>query len=258
MLPEYYYEYNRDDTDYFNTGNVYCNEHFHKAIEILFCISGEKETIVDGERYLLKSGEILFVPPFSVHQYIYNQNGGECLCLVLPVSYSDVYNRKTDGRRFENIVFKGEQKTADIYNHLKLLTEADELLKEGIYCYIISRLIKDIPLSNRKITTEKAFAVRALNYINEHFFEDIDLQTVAKALGYSRCYFSSMFNKHFHMSFSLFLNNVRISRSIPMLRGDTVANVSRSVGFNNVQSYFQNFKRVTGTTPKSYIKEHVK
>lgn len=258
MLPEYYYEYNRDDADYFNRGNSYCNEHFHKAIEILYCISGEKETIVDGERYLLKSGEILFVPPFSVHQYILGENGGECFCCVLPVSYSDIYKRKTDSRRFESIVIKDGQKTADIYNHLKLLTDADELLKEGIYCYILSRLIKDTPLSDRKITNERAFAVRALNYINEHFFEDIDLRAAAKALGYNRCYFSSMFNKHFHISFSLFLNNVRINRSIPMLTEETVANVSRSVGFNNVQSYFQNFKRVTGTTPKNYIKEHFK
>lgn len=258
MFPEYYYEYNRDGIDYFKQENVYCDEHFHKAIELLYCVNGEKEAEIDDEHFLLKEGEILFVPPFSVHQYIYSEVGGECFCCVLPVLYSDIYKKKTDERRFSELVFKNSELNEDIYNHLKMLEGADDLLKQGIYSYILSRLIAHTPLSDKRVKSEEAFAVKTLGYITKHYNENISLESASKALGYNRCYFSTMFNKHFRTSFSLFLNNLRINRSIHMLREETVTTVAQRVGFNNAQSFFQNFKRVTGTTPKNYIKEHFK
>lgn len=258
MLPEYYYEYDRDDVDYFNKANVYCDEHFHKSIELLYCINGEKETFVDGERYLLRAGDMLFVPPFSVHSYTLDQNDALCFCCVLPVFYSDIYKKKTGDRRFLNLVFEASPKIDDIFDHLKMLYVADDLLKQGVYSYALSRLITDTPLSDKKVVKEKAFAIKVIGYISQHYSEDINLESISNALGYNRCYFSTMFNKHFRTSFSLFLNNLRINRSIPMLKVETVATVAQKVGFNNIQSYFKNFKRVTGTTPKNYIKEHFK
>ena len=258
MMPEYYYEYDRDDADYFIKENVCCDEHIHKSIELLYCVSGEREVFVDGEHHILRSGDLVFVPPFTVHKFSYDKSGGDCYCCILPIGYSDIYKKKTDDRRFLNLVFENSPKIDDVRNHLAMLYTADDLLKQGVYSYVLSRLITNTPLSDKKEINERAFAVKAISYISQHYCEDINLESISNALGYNRCYFSTTFNKHFRTNFSLFLNNLRINRSIPMLKDETVAVVAQRVGFNNIQSYFKNFKRVTGTTPKNYIKEHFK
>ena len=46
---------------------------------------------------------------------------------------------------------------------------------------------------------------------------------------------------------------VRINKSLPLLRTHSVSETARLVGYHSEQSYFSNFKKVTGQTPRAYL-----
>jgi ribonucleoside-diphosphate reductase alpha chain len=83
--------------------------------------------------------------------------------------------------------------------------------------------------------------------------ESVDL---AKEFGYSKYYFSNLFNSKIKSSLPKFLNSVRINKSLELLRSNKITDVAYMVGFNSPQQFYLNFKKVLNVTPKQYLKNN--
>ena len=59
---------------------------------------------------------------------------------------------------------------------------------------------------------------KCISYINEHYNEDINLETVANIVHLNPSYFSSIFKKEVGVSFSNYLNKIRIEQSKLLLK----------------------------------------
>ena len=58
------------------------------------------------------------------------------------------------------------------------------------------------------------------------------------------------------MTYMHYLNTVRVSKAFFMLRnGDSVQNVCRNCGFENVSHFIQLFKRIQHMTPYQYASQ---
>lgn len=251
------YQMHRDNEEYFRFGRCLSNLHFHRAVELIYCIKEPKPVIVGGVEYTLREGEVLFVPPLIPHIYP-KVESHKSLCVVMPVSYSDILEKEIAKQKFSDYIIKDSSVSKDIFTHMQMLEKCEmPLLKQSIYTYILSRCIENLPLDESDDNSKQEFSVRALIYIEEHYKEKLTSLTVAKALGYTPCYFSSLFNQSFKCSFNAYLNMVRINKAIPMLKKETVSVVSESVGFSSLQSFYGNFKTVTGKTPREYIKTNL-
>lgn len=93
-------------------------------------------------------------------------------------------------------------------------------------------------------------------YINTHYKEDLNLNLIAEIFYISPNYLSSIFNKKNHMSFSDYVNELRIQEAKRYLRNTKikVCDISKNVGYKN-NSYFVNiFKKNVGMTPNKYRK----
>ena len=250
-----FYQQYQDITDYFKIGRCCCREHFHRAIEIMYCIHTKKPILVDGRNLFLDEGELIVIPPLNVHSSprIETQRS---LCVILPVSYSDIFDMHTKGKRLESFIITDKSVAKDIYEHLIQLNKCDDtLLKQGIYTYVLAKILKNIKLTDCNTKEDSAFSIQILNYIEQHYTEKLTQERLAAIFGYNRNYFSSLLKKHVHTSFSSYLNIVRINKSIAMLDKYPALEVAEKVGFSNVQSFYQNFKKVTGTTPAKYLKQ---
>ncbi len=249
-----HFQYHRDNTDYFHIGRCNCQEHFHRSIELIYTISNAKPVTVDGQSFFLEEGELLIVPPFYTH-YFPIENNHRSVCVVLPVAFSDTYNQYTADKHPESLVLKNKALTMDLYTHLLQLQNCDmPLLKNGIYSYVLAKILQNVVFSELDKRENTLFAAEVLKYIEQHYAETLTQESLSKAFGYNRHYFSSLFNKTLHISFSSYLNIVRINKAIPMLSSHPIAEISESVGFGNVQSFYQNFKKVTGTSPAEYLR----
>jgi YesN/AraC family two-component response regulator len=91
-------------------------------------------------------------------------------------------------------------------------------------------------------------------YIEAHYTEDISLQDVANAMGYSDAYFCKIFKQCFDKSFITYLNDFRTGKAIALLGDVTVSikDVSTKAGYRDANYFTRIFKRSMGVTPSEY------
>lgn len=109
---------------------------------------------------------------------------------------------------------------------------------------------------SRKELTNKDIVFQAMDYIRAHY-SNISLADVAGVVGLSPAYFSSLFKKETGLSYTNYLNRIRISESKRLLRQEgSIAEIALMVGYSD-QSYFSNvFRKCEGVTPKSWRDHH--
>ncbi len=247
------YEYYRDVEEYFHISRTVSRGHFHRAIELVYCLKLPKPVTIDGEELTLNEGELLFVPPFSTHIFPRIEEHSS-LCVVLPVSYTDIYDTHTDGKCFENLIVTDKELAKNIYTMLTQLKKtATPLTRDGIYRYVLGAILDNATLVDKKPNKSGALAIKVLTYLEKHYSEELSLESVAAALGYSRTYFSAKFKSIFHSGFCEYLSMLRIKKSLALLGKQPVSKIAFTVGFGSSQSYYTNFKKVMGTTPSAYL-----
>ncbi|MGN0160592.1 MAG: response regulator [Lachnospiraceae bacterium] len=99
-----------------------------------------------------------------------------------------------------------------------------------------------------------AIAGEIRKYIDNHYTEDISLQHVAGAMGYSDAYFCKLFKQCFDKNFITYLNDYRIKRAIELLNdiSESIRDISSEVGYRDANYFARIFKRNTGLTPSEY------
>jgi len=247
------YQMHRDNAEYFRFGKTLCSLHFHRAIELVYCIETQKPVSVRGEEMTLEEGELLLVPPLCSHIFPPKKNM-HALCVVMPVSYSDLLEQQTEGKHIANLIVHDKGLAKDIYDHLCMLENCrTPLLRDSIYRYCLARLLEQVVLAEGKAAENSDFAAEVLRYIQKHYAEKLTSEMVAAALGYNPCYFSSTFNRRFRMTFPAYLNGYRIDHAKSLLSKLPAAEVAERVGFASPQSFYRNFKSITGKTPSEYM-----
>ncbi len=95
---------------------------------------------------------------------------------------------------------------------------------------------------------------RICGFVNERFHDTIDQQEVAALVGMSASTFSRYFRKRTSMSFSRFVNEVRISHACKRLveTDDTVLAISQDCGFGNLSNFNRRFRDLRGLSPREF------
>lgn len=94
----------------------------------------------------------------------------------------------------------------------------------------------------------------ALDYIREHFNEEIVINDLAARLDMSPGYFSSTFKKEVGQSTMQYITGLRMERAREYLETTnlSVAVIAKNVGYEDSQYFFRVFKKTTGMTPLQY------
>jgi len=94
----------------------------------------------------------------------------------------------------------------------------------------------------------------ALQFISDHFHEDITLEEVAQLMNFHPHYFSKWFKKETGQTFSDYLTHKRIEKAKELMKQNDlhVKEISYHVGYNDPNYFSRVFKKVTNMTPKEY------
>ena len=103
---------------------------------------------------------------------------------------------------------------------------------------------------------DSGLVARCLNYIQEHYTEDFDIETMARAVAVSPSYLFRSFKKKMDMTPMHFRNIVRIEKSKLLLcqSNRRIELVALDLGFTDVKYFSYLFKQVTGQTPGTFRK----
>ncbi len=93
-------------------------------------------------------------------------------------------------------------------------------------------------------------------YIIHHFTEPIRLEDIAAKAHMVPTAFCRYFKKRTGKSFSTFLNEFRVGHANRLLAENKVkiSSIAQECGFNNLSNFNEQFKKITGYTPKEYRK----
>lgn len=96
----------------------------------------------------------------------------------------------------------------------------------------------------------------AKEYMEEHMAENISLSAVAEKTGVSAAYLSTIFTKKLGMSFTDYLNTIRIQCACDYMNDATmkVYEIAYKVGFHDEKYFSKVFKKATGMSPSEYRK----
>lgn len=106
--------------------------------------------------------------------------------------------------------------------------------------------------------TKRPEIIKALEYINRHYMNNITLNDVASYVGFSRNYFCRIFKEETGENFVEYLNRFRVEKAKRLLRSSNcnVLEVAAKVGMQDYRYFCKVFKTLTGYKPSAF-KKHI-
>jgi two-component system response regulator YesN len=148
---------------------------------------------------------------------------------------------------------------------------AVEALRAGVRDYLkkpislgqltetIDALITKTPPASRESRPEPRrllhpAVLRAVEFAEEHFCEDITLDLVARRAALSKFHLCRLFRQETGSGLRDYLRRLRIARAKILLAStrSTVTEVAYAVGFNDLAHFDKVFARIVGVTPTDY------
>lgn len=101
---------------------------------------------------------------------------------------------------------------------------------------------------------EQTLITRVVTYIEEHYMEEISLESVAAVAFMNPYYFSSFFKKHMKRNFKQYVTDLRMRQAIVLLKHTDmmVYEIAEKVGYNNARHFSDMFKKQIGKLPQEF------
>jgi LacI family transcriptional regulator len=112
--------------------------------------------------------------------------------------------------------------------------------------------------STEVVAAENPLVVRAVRYVQEHLGEELTAREVLRRIPAARRTIEQAFRRHLDCSIGQYINRSRVDRARQLLTDTTFSSTQIAVrcGFSSAAQFARVFKRLTGTTPVAYRKEH--
>ena len=105
------------------------------------------------------------------------------------------------------------------------------------------------------LTAEKQQKIApAVEYISQHYNENLTNDLLARVTGMSTVYFRKLFTKMMGISPIAYAHRLRVEKAKEILRSDygTLSDVAQSLGYSSLYDFSRAFKRHTGVSPSRY------
>ncbi len=253
---------------------VFCDKrslfHWHHNFEICQMLENEMDICINGVIVHAKEGDIITIGENVVHQF---QATVESAYLrVMQFSLKVLMESGIPIKKCQAHITREQQdEIPGFRKNVNFLLDAIEEEKQtqhgennyfqqcmvsALYCL----LTRHFPSKESEDLTkgQKEF-LRILEYIDEHFEENINVGVLAERLFMYRGTLSSVFSKHAGMSLNDYIYSLRIKKANEMMvQGRSITEAALGSGFQSVRTFNNTYKKLTGITPTEYRKKSVK
>lgn len=96
-----------------------------------------------------------------------------------------------------------------------------------------------------------------VNFVLQHFNEDLSLDRIAGLVGMNASYFSRFFRRSTGNTFNEFVTQIRIGKACELLATSEqqISQISYAVGYNNIANFNRRFREHKGLTPRDYRRQ---
>lgn len=252
--------------------------HWHEEIEVIIVLDGSCDYRINLDTFVINKGDILIIDSQSLHSltYIPNQN---MTWASFVFNINMLKSSNTDGvllKYIAPLLNHQHQLPIIIKDNINCYSKIFNVIENIIYCYYEKDIAYELELKSLLFkffsllykndliekhqdknsltinTTDKIKLI--LNYINDHYSEDISINTLAELCEYSQYHFMRFFKKHIGLTCIQYINNLRLEKSSILLTStnNTIMDISLEVGFDNLSYFNKLFKRKYNLTPKEF------
>lgn len=233
--------------------NLHNISHWHMEHELIACREGSAQIMLDDTMYNITQRQCIFCHSGRVHYISASPDSLLLVCLFNEKMYDSI----TSPFALENPVFEDRYgilpKLSEIRHELQNQPIFFECRTEAMIGEILVDIFRGEPLREAQwqfsdvITRYK----QLLNQIDLEY-EHITYQDAVQFMNMSDAYFSRYFKRQAGMTFSQYLNVVRIEKAVQLLDSAPtmkITDVMLRCGFNTIRSFNRVFREVTGFTP---------
>lgn len=237
--------------------------HYAETIEILVFNNVEGDVYIGGNHFSSTGNQVYFVAPNVVHAINYKASNGKIMTLKInPVQLKPLldldtlleYHQRTYSELPINLPKYEEMlKVADVF---KNSDDINEILISilNFFSMLIAHsnthdnIRKTISLEDNKLRS-------IIEWTEQNCMRKLSLDEVSSSFGYTKHYFCQKFKKATGITYVTYLNTLRISRACKLLKsGKTITQTCDECGFEDISYFSQLFKKITGLSPKNYVR----
>lgn len=247
--------------------------HWHWEVELLYVSAGSIRVGVNKECRLLFPGELAICGSGDIHYYDGKGLQSRTILVLFRPALIGYLNGWPEKGRFvspfiDNRLWREINGGWMIRERIKELLGALERENAGqARCYdlfVKSFLIELCAIALRHFPAAAAEArpgqerprnlqtmQEALQFLDQHYMEDLTLDQVARHLNLSSCHFSRLFNQISGMNFKAFLNSIRIGKAEQQIQNSSrpLIDIAYECGFNSVRTFNRAFQTLKGYPP---------
>lgn len=247
----------------------------HDFWELVYVDKGSVAVCRDGEEIVLQQGQVIFHKPNEFHS-IRSQDSSPNFVVISFVSTSlamtsfERFSTSLD-RIHKNLlssIIKEAEKSYVIPKNDTALRQlrrrenaplgSEQLIKtylEQLLIFLLRCATQNNDGALLPQTTEEIPLVAAIKeYLEVRCEENIRIEEVCRAFGYSKSFLSRLFREHTGQSLAAFARTKKIGRAKELIRQGNLnfAQISAKLSFEDPQYFSRVFKKECGMTPTEY------
>ena len=260
-----------------HTRFVHFPEHRHNYIEVIYMCQGATTHIINGNRILLKTGELLFLNQNAVQEIL--PAGKEDIAvnfIVLPeffdTAFSMISGEENMLKTFLVDALCGKDgETSYLHFHVADILPVQNLVENMVWtifydssnkrsCTQITMGLLFLQLLNymdkmetgrNRFDTEVKAAV--LSYVDEHY-RNGTLSELAGQMNTDIYWLSREIKKQTGKTYKELLQEKRMQQAVWLLTNTavSVSDIIESVGYDNTSYFYRKFREKYGVSPKEY------
>lgn len=207
---------------------------YHELAEAIR-FSQEKQACEVVTRFVRTLCEIGMIKPSSLRKF-----GMECLAIIRYTLFDVGKNTKASLE-------------VDDFEQSLLMADTPEAFENWLHDVV--RFVCEDQAFNENIRHKQAVDFM-IQYIHDHYHEDITLTDLADKVHFSRNYLSQLFRDAVGETFNSYLTKVRMERAKRLLSEGKylIYEVAEMVGYKNIPYFSTLFKKETGCNPSDFLK----
>lgn len=260
-----------------HTRFIHFPRHTHNFVEVIYMCSGQTVHIVNGDKVILKQGELLFLSQKAIQEiYPASEEDVAVNFIILPEFFDQaLYMIGAEDnliRKFIVGCLRGAEsdigylhfKVADVLPIQNLVENLiwtimnNQQNKRSINQFTMGLLFLQLINYTDKVEVGKdhfdqELILSVYRYIEEHY-KDGELSDLASELNFDLCWLSRRIKKLTGRTYTELLQSKRLSQTVFLLQNTNlaVADIGRAVGYDNLSYFHRIFREKYGVSPKQW------
>lgn len=241
-----------------------------EGINIIFVLNGTVHVLFNGQQETLEKAGLLLINPLELCQVTCSTDS-RAIALQIPKECLKIAGVAQGKEKFRCCAKDQQSHPQTIFDELRreLAKVVSLYFNQGTKQELYPSFLKILqfiqynfqaPSDAAQNHVSQTSIVRlndVLQYLHQHWQENLSVAQLAAQVYVSPNYLSRFFNKYLGTTITEYLLNLRMQAAVELLENDpgSITEIAMKTGFPSATTFIRTFKQRYGMTPKRYQKE---